>query len=106
MIVPFNNSQWPEATLIPEFRSAIQKYTEQVEQVADSFKVAVAESLDLEPTAFSRLFDDASNDRLMLAKYPLVQGLEGDEVSYFRGLAAHKDSSFLKSYFLQRSTGV
>jgi isopenicillin N synthase-like dioxygenase len=92
MIIPSNNSQWPDATRVPDFRSAIQRYTEEVARLADIFKIAVAECLDLEPTAFSRLFDNPSNDRLMLAKYPLpASPQDGD----FKGLATHKDSSFL-----------
>ena len=74
----------------------MQRYMEQVRRLGDEFKILLAEALDLAPTAMSHLFDEASNDRLMLAKYPVPQSLpDEDDDTVFKGLDTHKDGSFL-----------
>ncbi|KAJ5676562.1 uncharacterized protein N7477_002195 [Penicillium maclennaniae] len=84
---------------MPDFRVTIEHYMDQVHRLANTFTVLIAEALGLEQTAFCQLFDEASNDRLMLAKYPLPASLSESKEKDFQGIGTHRDSSFLTFLF-------
>ncbi|KAJ5661384.1 uncharacterized protein N7484_000756 [Penicillium longicatenatum] len=86
---------WPNETKVPGFRPAVENYMAEIACLADRFKLLMAEALDLEPNAFARLFDEASTDRLMLAKYPEPSDPQASGDEGFFGINTHKDSSFL-----------
>ncbi|THC95818.1 hypothetical protein EYZ11_004688 [Aspergillus tanneri] len=90
---------WPDNTELPGFRPAIRRYINELEQLADTFKILIAEALDLEPTTFTRLFDEQSNSRLMLARYTLPSTSPDDDRLRFQGIGPHKDSGFLTFLF-------
>lgn len=88
------HDQWPEESDLPQFRQMMQGYRQEICQLADDFKILIAEALDLEPTAFMNLFDDPPDNRLVLAKYsPPPPSSDNDAL--FQGIGTHKDSSFL-----------
>lgn len=77
----------------------MQSYRQEICQLADDFKILIAEALDLDPDAFMKLFDNPPDNRLVLAKSEPPPPSSDDE-TLFQGIGTHKDSSFLTFLFL------
>jgi isopenicillin N synthase-like dioxygenase len=97
--------EWPDESHVPGFRQAVRNYIRAVHDLADEFKILVAEALDLEPSALLRFFDDRPGDRFKLIRYPPPSSIgprESDEQheEAFSGIGPHKDGTFL-TFLLQ-----
>ncbi|KAH8691629.1 putative oxidoreductase [Talaromyces proteolyticus] len=91
-------NQWPDPEALPKFRQAIEKYLEDINTLAESFKSLVAEALELPPNAFRQFFDYPQQNKLKLIKYPEpIDSKPGEDT---QGVGPHKDSCFL-TFLLQ-----
>lgn len=84
---------WPDAQ--PTLRPALLAWQQAMTDMAITLLRAFAESLDLPPDAFDRLYGDKPNEHIKLIRYP---GRAPDQSA--QGVGAHKDSGFL-SFLLQ-----
>ncbi|KAJ5175968.1 oxidoreductase [Penicillium canariense] len=91
-------NQWPDAEVLPSFRSTIEHYLESIETLSNSFKALVAEALELPSNAFDQFFDSPQQNKLKLIKYPEPVDAQTDEDT--QGVGPHKDSCFL-TFLLQ-----
>ncbi|PHH65818.1 hypothetical protein CDD81_1187 [Ophiocordyceps australis] len=103
-------SQWPEEQDVPGFRPAIENYLFSIGELGKTMTSLVAEALDLEPSAFTHLFNrDVPRNKVSLLKYPepaddsdaspgLIQDINSD--GSFQGVGPHKDGGFL-TFLLQ-----
>ncbi|KAF9931693.1 hypothetical protein BGZ65_004769 [Modicella reniformis] len=84
-------NQWPLdiLALVPEFKSSVLQFMDQLEILSQHLMEAVALSLNLEATYFRELFGSSPYYRLKCAKYPSVE--KADTI----GCGAHKDTGFL-----------
>ena len=89
-------NQWPKEELLPRFRETYENYIRQMSDVSTFFTRLIAESLNLEPTAFDHFFDEDQQHKLKIITYPDKGDGEG------QGVGPHKDS-MLTSYLLQAS---
>ncbi|KAI3006703.1 hypothetical protein CBS147346_3603 [Aspergillus niger] len=88
-------NQWPDEKAIPRFRHAVEAYLAEMSPVAEAFRTLIAEALDLPPTALQQFFENPTQQKLKLIKYP-----PPSTPSEAQGVGAHKDSEFL-TFLLQ-----
>ncbi|KAF7715955.1 Uncharacterized protein PECH_004622 [Penicillium ucsense] len=91
-------NQWPDAKVLPQFRSVVETYIDTVDKLASSLTSLVAEALDLPPNAFDDFFDTPQQNKFKMIKYPEpADSHPGQET---QGVGPHKDSCFL-TFLLQ-----
>ncbi|OOF94088.1 hypothetical protein ASPCADRAFT_149380 [Aspergillus carbonarius ITEM 5010] len=88
-------NQWPDETAIPGFRHALEAYLAEMSPVAEAFRILIAEALDLPRTALQQFFENPTQQKLKLIRYPPPAA-----PSEAQGVGAHKDSEFL-TFLLQ-----
>lgn len=100
-------NQWPDPSLVPEFRPTFELYMQEMGRVSMEFTSLVAEAIGLSPDAFDKFFDNPQQHKLKIVKYPDVGEIgannnnnNGEQQS--QGVGPHKDS-MLTSYLLQAS---
>lgn len=86
-------SQWPDEDLIPGFRATLEKYLEQVQELADNFVKILAEALGLGPDGLSRFYDapELMQHRSKMVQYPVVNERSPSN----QGVGPHYDAGFL-----------
>ncbi|KAF9892025.1 hypothetical protein FE257_002989 [Aspergillus nanangensis] len=90
-------NQWPPESTIPGFRQAVNTYLHEVQSLADTFVILIAEALDIDPTIFIRLLEKTRYSIFRIAAYPCP---EISTESGSQGVGPHKDGSFL-TFLLQ-----
>lgn len=83
-------SQWPDETLIPGFRTTMEKYLAQVQELSYKFSSLLAEAFGLPPNALAGFYDtdEKMQHRGKIVQYPVVE--EGGQ-----GVGPHYDAGFL-----------
>ncbi|QIW97438.1 hypothetical protein AMS68_002956 [Peltaster fructicola] len=89
-------NQWPSPEMLPTFRPIYERYITEMSAVSIYFTSLIAESLDMQATAFDKFFDKQQQHKLKVVKYPDLGAGRG------QGVGPHKDS-MLTSYLLQAS---
>ncbi|KAK0213384.1 hypothetical protein DFS33DRAFT_1288721 [Desarmillaria ectypa] len=86
-------SQWPDEKLIPGFRETLEKYLEQVQELADNFVKVLAEALGLGRDGLSRFYDapELMQHRSKMVQYPVVNERSPSN----QGVGPHYDAGFL-----------
>lgn len=92
--------QWPEESVIPGFRVAVENYMNEIQNLALSFSRLIAEALDMDPTSFDKFFDIPQHNKLKLVKYPAPPSDAEIPEGGVQGVGPHKDGSFL-TFLLQ-----
>ncbi|KHN97090.1 Oxoglutarate/iron-dependent oxygenase [Metarhizium album ARSEF 1941] len=90
-------SQWPDASVLPNFKAAITTYRRAVQALADRFTPLIAEALEIPAPSLTRLFADNPFSRLKITNYPPPAAAAGHHV---QGVGPHKDGVFM-TYLLQ-----
>jgi isopenicillin N synthase-like dioxygenase len=95
-----SNAKWlPEATT-PGLRPAIEAYLEETQALANEFILLIAEALDLDAAAFTKLLQgEPPMSSLRIGAYRPPDSSQPPETE-IQGVGAHKDASFL-TYLLQ-----
>jgi isopenicillin N synthase-like dioxygenase len=91
--------QWPDESVIPGFRAAVESYLEEINTLATSFHRLIAEALFMSANAFDEFFDNPQHNKLKLVKYP-IQYSKVNPNGNIQGVGPHKDGSFL-TFLLQ-----
>ncbi|TVY55156.1 putative 2-oxoglutarate-dependent dioxygenase DIN11, partial [Lachnellula suecica] len=63
-------NQWPDESVIPGFRAAVENYLNEIATFAVAFSHLIAESLDMPATSFEKFFETPQHNKLKLVKYP------------------------------------
>ncbi len=92
--------QWPDESVIPGFRAAVENYMDEIQSLALSFSRLIAEALDMHPNSFDKFFDTPQHNKLKLVKYPAPPPEADIPEGGIQGVGAHKDGSFL-TFLLQ-----
>lgn len=104
--------QWPDEKAVPGFRAAVETYLEEVGKLGNRMKRLVSETLDIEPKALDKFFNDPPRNKVSVLRYPCPDTLSSScgvktpttpvngESSVFQGVGSHKDGGFL-TYLLQ-----
>lgn len=96
--------QWPDESVIPGFRAAVESYMDELNTLAISFHRLIAEALDMPANAFDKFFDNPQHNKLKLVKYPPPQPLSAlIPEDGIQGVGPHKDGSFL-TFLLQATS--
>ncbi len=87
------SSQWPDEDLIPGFKVTLEKYLEQVQELANNFVKVLAEALGLGPDGLSRFYDapELMQHRSKMVQYPVVNERSPSN----QGVGPHYDAGFL-----------
>ncbi|KAJ5816772.1 putative 2-oxoglutarate-dependent dioxygenase [Penicillium robsamsonii] len=94
-------NQWPSESDVPGGRDAVEAYLSAIGHLADDFKILIAEALDMPSTSFVGFFDNLTQNKLKLVKYPPPKPSYCEELDHTRqGVGIHKDASFL-TFLLQ-----
>ncbi|KAG6876712.1 hypothetical protein C0992_012050 [Termitomyces sp. T32_za158] len=92
--------QWPDESLIPGFRSTLERYFEQVQELSYMFISLLAEAFGLPPNALKHFYDtpEKMQHRGKIVQYPVVTDPSADD----QGVGPHYDAGFL-TFLLQAS---
>lgn len=85
-----DDNQWPEATALPAFRTAVEAYADAMEQLSRRLLPIFATALEMPTTFFDEAFV-APLYRLRMTHYPPLKHKDADEF----GIAPHVDTSFI-----------
>ncbi|KAG5734874.1 putative iron/ascorbate oxidoreductase [Termitomyces sp. T112] len=93
-------SQWPDESLIPGFRSTLEGYFEQVQELSYAFISLLAEAFGLPTNALRHFYDtpEKMQHRGKIVQYPIITDLDADD----QGVGPHYDAGFL-TFLLQAS---
>jgi len=83
------DNQWPDASLLPEFRETMQQYAESLTSLGKSLLPIFATALEMPSNFFDEAFESPLF-RLRMTHYPPVAGSSDDEF----GIAPHVDTTF------------
>ena len=82
--------KWPDEALIPGFRSVVERYLDQVQDLSYKFSSLVAEAFGLGPGGLSPFYDARElQHRAKIVQYPVTEG------SNDQGVGPHYDGGFL-----------
>ena len=99
--IGFDENQWPDDEVLPDFRATVERYATAVRALAIRLVPAYAAALDLDPDYFGAAFREPFW-RLRLSHYPGV-GADAPVEDY--GIAPHVDTTFF-TLLLQQSAGL
>ena len=84
------DNQWPTVANLPNFRAAVERYAEALEQLSRRLLPIVATALEVPTTFFDEAFVSPLY-RLRMTHYPPLKEKDTDEF----GIAPHVDTSFI-----------
>ena len=87
--IGFDDNQWPQASLIPEFREIVEHYADALEKLGKRLLPLFARALEMPADFFDEAFESPLY-RLRMTHYPPVEGSPADEF----GIAPHVDTTF------------
>ena len=99
-LVGFGDNQWPGEDQLPGFRTSIEHYAGQMENLAKHLLPIYARALELEKNFFAPAFTNPLY-RLRMTHYPLIEDRAADEY----GIAPHVDTTFF-TLLAQNSPGL
>ena len=99
-LVELEDNQWPNEDQLPEFRTNIESYAEQIEYLAKRLLPIYACALQLDKDFFKAAFSIPLY-RLRMTHYPLIEQKAADEF----GIAPHVDTTFF-TLLAQNSPGL
>ncbi|KAJ5094752.1 hypothetical protein N7456_010613 [Penicillium angulare] len=93
-------NQWLPEETVPGLRKAVEVYIQETQKLAETFLFLVAEALELNPDAFTKVLNrEYPFSLLRIGAYPQMDP-SNPAAADIQGVGAHKDSSFL-TYLLQ-----
>ena len=87
--IGMDDNQWPEASLLPDFRAVVEQYAAALSALGKRLLPVFAAALDMPPTFFDEAFQSPLY-RLRMTHYPPVTETHDDEF----GIAPHVDTTF------------